>query len=105
MQTQNWDKHWASICKMLPWMAAYGTLHYTKYLSVLSEINNFYDKKRFERITKNSHWYKELPVLAHWMISCPSDEKWKDVVALINFFFMNGEQQTLGIQSSNHFDL
>ena len=67
-------------------MAAYGTLHYTKYLSVLSEINNFYDKKRFERITKNSHWYKELPVLAHWMISCPSDEKWKDVVALINFF-------------------
>lgn len=55
METQNWDKHWASICKMLPWMAAYGSLHYTKYLSVLSEINNFYDKKRFERITKNSH--------------------------------------------------
>ena len=40
MQTQNWDKYLAFKCKMLPWIAAYDSLHQTRYLCLhWSEIN------------------------------------------------------------------
>ena len=46
IRTQNWEEYLIFIRMMLPWMSAYDSLHYSRYLSVYwSTINNLDEKK------------------------------------------------------------
>ena len=46
MRTQNWEEYLTSIRMMLPWMSAYDSLHYSRYLSLYwSGMNNLDEEK------------------------------------------------------------
>ena len=48
MRTQNWEEYLTSIRMMLPWLFAYNSFHYSRYLSLYwSEINNLDEEKAF----------------------------------------------------------
>ena len=48
MRTQNWEEYLTSIRMMLPWMFAYVSLHYSRYLSLYwSDMNNLDEEKAF----------------------------------------------------------
>ena len=48
MRTQNWEEYLTSIRMMLPWMFAYDSLHYSRYLSIYwLEMNNLDEEKAF----------------------------------------------------------
>ena len=49
MRTQNWEEYLTSIRIMLPWMFAYDSLHYSRYLSLhWLEMNNLDEEKAFD---------------------------------------------------------
>ena len=48
MRTQNWEEYLTSRRMMLPWMFAYDSLHYSRYLSIYwLEMNNLDEEKAF----------------------------------------------------------
>ena len=45
LRTQNWKDYLHSLKLMLPWMAIYDSLHYTRYMSIYwAEMNNLNDE-------------------------------------------------------------
>ena len=48
MRTQNWEEYLTFIRMMLPWMFAYDSLHYSRYLSLYwLEMNDLDEEKAF----------------------------------------------------------